>query len=178
MLPVDAFATLFNKDRSLLAELRMKVHGAATSLMTVLEHRRARALFIEHVRKAGGHGAESRLHFYEAVSQYLQLEPSGFPAAARTVAEGIVLEYIPDYAMSRVELEPKTKKDFLNAIRDGQVERYPELLQRSRDEVYAELERTYLPPFSRSEPFTQMLHALSQGNDLTALQGELHEFAA
>lgn len=119
-----------------------------------------------------------RLHFYEAVTQYLQLEPAGFSAAARTIAEGIVVEYVPEYAMSKVELSPQTRKEFLNALRDGQIDKYPGLLQRSREEVYAELERNCLRPFTASEPYLHMLQALSEGNDLSELQHGLHEFAA
>ena len=177
VLGATPFLGLFARDSSLLAELRMKVHQKNASLMTILEHRRARALFVEYLRKHG-HGAEARLHFYEAVTQYMQLEPAGFTAAARTIAEGIVVEYIPDYAMSRVELPPQTRKEFLNALRDGQSDKYPELLERSREEVYAELEKTCLRPFTSSEPYTHMLQALSEGNDLSELQHELQEFAA
>ena len=59
VLPKFAFLLLFGKDRSLLAELRMKVHQQSASLMTVLEHRRARALFMEHLRRTGGNGSEA-----------------------------------------------------------------------------------------------------------------------
>lgn len=176
-LKTAAFITLFSKDSSLLAELRMKVHQQAASLMTILEHRRARALFIEHLRKSG-QAVEARLHFCEAVTQYLQLEPSGFPAAAKCAAEGIVLDYVPDYAMSKIDFEPEVRREMLHALQDGETDKYPELLRRSRDAVYSELERNFLRPFTASEPFLELLHALSDGNDLSDLQHELHEFTA
>ena len=49
---------------------------------------------------------------------------------------------------------------------------------RLREEVYASLERLYLRPFTRSEPFLLMLQALSSGNDLSELQHELYKFDA
>ena len=66
----------------------------------------------------------------------------------------------------------------LQALSDGHTERYPELLRRSREEVYGELERVSLRGFTGSEAFLQLLVALSQGNDLSELQSELHEFEA
>ena len=177
VLPAAAFAHLFNKDRSLLAELRMKVHGIDSSLMTILEHRRSRALFLESLRK-GGASQEGRLHFYEAVSQYLQLEPLGFRAAARAIAEGIVTEYVPDYSPTRVELSPPLRREMLQALRDGSIDKYPDLLSRAREDVYDELERVSLRPFTSSDPFLQLLDALSQGCDMTQLKHELSEFEA
>ena len=94
MVPASSFHQLFgrNGDTSLFAELRMKVHQENTPLMTILEHSRARNLYIHHLRKQLGNFAEHQLYFYEAVTQYLQLEPSGFKAAARSIAEGIMAE--------------------------------------------------------------------------------------
>ena len=44
--------------------------------------------------------------------------------------------------------------------------------------AYADLEKSYLRPFTASEPFALFLQALSDGNDLSELQHELHEFDA
>jgi hypothetical protein len=154
----------------------MKVHQQSTSLMTILEHRRSRALFIEHLRRRSL-SAENQLLFYEAVSQFLQLEPSGFKAAARTIAEDIFVEYVPDYAITRVELSPSLTADMLSALNEGRAERYPALLLRARADVYDELAREHLRPFTSSEPFMQMLHTLSSGNDLSAYSS-LQEFEA
>jgi CRP-like cAMP-binding protein len=177
VLPADAFTYLFGKDRSLLAELRMKIHGKRASLTTVLEHRRARALFMEHLRK-GGPSQEGRLHFYEAVTRYLQLEPCGFRAAARAIAEGIVIEYVPDYAVSRVEFSPHLRRDLLQALRDGSTDKYPELLRKAREEIFGELERVSLRPFTHSDAFTHLLAAVAQGSELRELKDELAEFEA
>ena len=155
----------------------MKVHGVASSLQTVLEHRRGRALFVEHLRRAG-HGAEFKLLFHEAVSQYLQLAPSGFQAAARAVAEGIVVEYVPDYAMTRISLPANLRHELLHALKEGRVDRYPALLKRAREEVYAEMGREHLRAFTASEPFALMLQALSSGNDLAELRSELSDVSA
>ena len=145
--------------------------------MTVLEHRRARTLFTEHLRK-GGPSQEGRLLFYEAVTQYLQLEPSGFRAAARSIAEGIVTEYVPEYAISRVEFSSHLRSEVMQALRDGSLDKYPDLLRRARDEVYGELERVSLRPFTSSEQFKQLLAAVTQGNELRELKRDLSDFEA
>ena len=91
---------------------------------------------------------------------------------------GVLTEYVPDYAISRVELSPPLRREMLQALSDGNTERYPELLRRSREEVYGELERVSLRGFTASEPFLHLLTALSQGVDISQLQKELHEFEA
>ena len=94
------------------------------------------------------------------------------------VAEGIVVEYVPEYAMSRIDFSAGLRAKMLHALNDGKTDEYPHLLKRLREEVYASLERLYLRPFTRSEPFLLMLQALSSGNDLSELQHELYKFDA
>jgi hypothetical protein len=102
VLKAAAFHKLFGKDRSLMAELRMRVHGTSTSLATILDHPHARSLFVDQVRKMGK-GGETRLRFYEEATQYLQIAPAGFKAAARAIAEGILQEYFPDNSRSTLK---------------------------------------------------------------------------
>ena len=94
-----------------------------------------------------------------------------------------VHEYIPVDPVFRLTIRKLPAKHaqvlvVLQALRDGSPERYPDLLRRARDEIYSELERVSLRPFTSSEPFVQLLNALSQGNDLTQLRKELSEFEA
>ena len=177
VLSAPAFAHLFGKDQTLLAELRMRLHGKQTSLMTILEHPRARALFTEHLRK-GGASQEARLHFYMAVTQFLQLEPSGFRAASRAIAEGIVKEYVPDYAIIKVEMSESIRTEMLQALRDGSTDKYPDLLRRAREDIYSQLERVSLRTFTSSEPFLRLLDTLSPGNGLDELKQELSDIEA
>ena len=166
------FVQLFHKDKMLLAELRMRVHQQNASLTTILEHSRARTLFIEYLRKSGG-GGEARLAFYEAVTQYLQLEPSGFQKAARAIAEGILKEYVPNHAIGRVELSNALRSEGLAALTEGNLDKYPEVLRRMREEVFFALKGIYLRAFTSSEPFTDLLKALSQGG--ADLSTDLHK---
>jgi CRP-like cAMP-binding protein len=178
-VPAAAFADIFGKDRTLLAELRLKVHGAAVSLRTILAHSRARTLLIQHVRSTRGTGnREQLLYFYEAVVQYEQLEPLGFVAAARSVAQGIIDEYVLPGSANHVALPADLARGITQALHEGRFERFASFLASARQEVYRELERTCLAPFTSSELFTTLLAALAAGNDLSALRRELADIEA
>lgn len=114
-----------------------------TSLKTILEHPRARRLFISHLQKLRGGFArsfEQRLYFCEAVSQYLQLEPAGFSAAARSVAQGIVEEFVPDGAPNKVSFSLDLTAKICQCIYSGNSDPYPVLLRQARQEAFLLLE--------------------------------------
>ena len=106
----------------------------------------------------------------------MQLEPSGFRAAARSIAEGLVAEYVADAAPTKVLLSRRMHDEMVRAMNVANSDQYPELLKRARREIYHELERETLRTFTSSELFQQLLHALSFGTDLGDLERELSEF--
>ena len=86
------------------------------------------------------------------------------------MGEGILTEYVPENAVTRVEIAPSLRKAMLQALSDGNTDRYPELLRRAREDVYGELERVSLRGFTTSDQFQQLLTAISQGSDLAELR--------
>ena len=178
VLPSLAFMQLFGRDKALLAELRMKVHQEDTSLMTVLEHSRARNLFIQHLQHLPEGNGEHRLYFYESVTQWLQLEPAGFKAAARAIAEGIILQHVPDDAPCHVAFSSALAAQMISSLDDGRLSLYSKLLRTARLEIYHGLEDSVLQSFTHGELFSQLLRALSLGHDLSDLQRELSHFEA
>ena len=63
----------------------------------------------------------------------------------------------------------------MNDIHHGHT-KYNHLLKQARQEIYLELERKTLTPFTQSELFKQLLERLSFGTDLRDLGQELAEF--
>ena len=71
-LPRHAFLALFNVNTSLLAEVHIKILRDKCTLQNVLDHRRARLLFSQHIDRRK-QGMSNCLAFHNAIRGYMQV---------------------------------------------------------------------------------------------------------
>ncbi|KAL1506909.1 hypothetical protein AB1Y20_007773 [Prymnesium parvum] len=90
--PRDAFITLFDDDRSIISELRVKLLRADCGLEDILGSPRAQPVFFAFLEEQS-RGLSYGLKFYEAAHKYAKLEQLSFPAAKRVVSQSIRFEF-------------------------------------------------------------------------------------
>jgi len=165
-LPKASFIHLFGQDPSLLAELHIAMRGTECSMKAILDHHGARGLFTDFLRR---HRGDRALTFHEKVTQFRKLDPNGFHAAARSVAQGIVLEFLMDSDF----VERFTSKEFTEQvkldIKDGNVS--VDRLTQAQEEVFRYLEAELFARFKESEGFLTFLQGLTAGYEVAPLGG-------
>jgi len=166
-LPRSAFLQLFGNDTSLQAELQIAREGVETSLSAILDHKGARALFTEYLRRTRG---ERALIFFEKVSQYRMLAPSGFHAAAVSVASGIIVDFLTDPEFIKNHTSEQLQTTISQALATNSLT--AELLTVAQAEIYEALENHRLADFKNSDAFQQFLQMLQSGNELQAFGRE------
>lgn len=164
-LPKAAFLQLFGRDAGLLAELHIAMRGEESSLKAVLDHKGSRNLFTAYLRRNRG---ERALIFYEKVSQYRALEPSGFHAAARSVASGIIVEFLADPEFVRYHTDAELQATLTEALQTNSL--HADLLIVVQRQVYQTLEHQHLANFKNSDEFQTFIEMLNSGFEVQQLE--------
>jgi CRP-like cAMP-binding protein len=158
-VPRHLFFQMLAKDRTLLAALHIKLLQQDASLSAILAHPRARAAFAGFVEKVcSDHHA---LDAYEAMHAYAKLAPAHLDAAARTVGESIIHEFVREPAPRPVQLSAEARSAALSSVPSRSDGAWPpalfHLAERELDEL---LRLRYMPQFMAHSVFPHVLALL------------------
>ena len=189
-VPRHLFYQLLGKDRTLLAALHIKLLRTDASLAAILAHPRARAAFagfVERVRATRLSPALSCMHHpttltsnpsttpqvcgdhhsldaYEAMRAYAQLSPNSLDAAARSVGESIIAEFMrPEGTLG---VRPLQLSDAARRRVTFQLPKHadghwpPHLFEPAQVELSNLLTKQYVPQFMSHSIFAHVLGLL------------------
>ena len=163
------FVDLFGQDRSLLAEMQIKLLRHGCTLRACLNHETTRPLFVKHIE---GEYSGENIHFYDAVAHLLRQVKEAAAAGgggadadadARKECARIVGEYIVDGSSEQVNIPGFLQKAIKDMNDAGDATALADLVGKLKDaqtEIYVLMARDNFPRFVKSEPFSAVLEEL------------------
>lgn len=158
-LPRAAFQQLFGHDRSLIAELHLKLMRKECALSHVLNHKLARPLF---EKKLQAEYADEALQFYDGVAAYAQRPTAELPAAARALVD----EFVRKGAPQEVNIPDEQRKEILANLEASCTST---LFARAQKEAYDLMARDTYRRFVREDEFQALLDTLGSYKGKTSL---------
>ena len=156
--PRGALLTGCAADRSLIAEVHLKLLRQRCSLHHILDHRRARALFSAYLDSCRI-GASHALNFYLAVRRYERVQALDLPAALLSISQSIVGEFVHSRSAHAVHLSTDdAREQIMSASERGAVP--IGIFLRESTAIFEMLQVTYVEGFLASPPFLDLLRVL------------------
>ena len=157
-VPRHLFFQMLAKDRTLLAALHVKLLRNEASLAALLAHPIAKSAFYSFVSRMCGDSYS--LIAYEAMQSYAKLGPKGFHAAAKSVGEGIVVEFLGDGARTLPLSNAIKEKVLSNVPKHSDVSWPPTLFDPACVQLNAVISNDYMPRFKAHSVFHTVLEML------------------
>ena len=199
-LPRTAFLSLFADDKSLLAEVHIKLMRENCTLQDIVDHRRARRLFANHLdnRRLG---ASHTLDFHTAVDRYEKVCKADLPAALLVISQSVVGEFVMRRSPHAVPLSDESREVILAAHARGTTHIQAltshtpmlshsqpsplcttgavpaSILNKEADASFQALSTNDLPGFLESSAFQELLSSLgSYSAELVATNAQCTQF--
>jgi len=154
----EGFASLFDKDVPMRAELCIKVLGADCTLAHVLAHPRGRKIFVELLKTEF---ADEHIEFYDLVVGF-----DGVPAEEKgALASRLCEQYVKEGSERQVNIPDGMRKKILAAHADGSLDGL--FSDREHDavhEVYELMSRDNFRRWKSTEGFETFLDSLGAYN--------------
>jgi len=157
----DHFHECFEDNPDLVSEFIVRMNGKHVTLEQLLEHKRSKAAFVEHLEQQ--HGQEN-LKFYEESTKFGKEFETMTNEEAHATLTSIVDTYVRESSASTVNLPHKISKVIIDELESDNFS--AETLAKARTEIFLLMDRDLYQRFKASENFQALMKKLHTYDDL------------
>mmetsp|Transcript_3277 Transcript_3277/g.6674 ORF Transcript_3277/g.6674 Transcript_3277/m.6674 type:complete len:659 (+) Transcript_3277:197-2173(+) len=157
----DHFHDCFENKPDLLSEFIVRMNGRKVELRVLLDHKRSREAFVEHLQHE--HGSEN-LKFYELVKHFEKNFVYMSDDEALSSAEKIVDDFIKPDAEDCVNLPSKIAEVIIEAVKVHDL--HDDTFSKAKEEIYNLMNRDLYQRFKNSEAFDNLMKRLHTYEDI------------
>ena len=155
------FHECFEDNPDLVSEFIVRMNGKHVSLQQLLEHKRSKAAFVEHLEQQ--HGEENLKFYLEAVAYNKDFDTMTNEEAHATLAS-IVEMYIKEDSKLTVNLPSKISVPIIAELEGDDFS--SETLKKAEEEIFLLMDRDLYQRFKTSDNFAELMAKLHTYDDL------------
>ena len=159
----DHFHDCFENKPDLLSEFIVRMNGRKVELRVLLDHKRSREAFVEHLQQE--HGSEN-LKFYELAKHFEKNFVYMSDEEAIESAEKICTDFVRPEAEDCVNLPSKIAEVILKAVKGHDL--HEDTFSKAMEEIYNLMNRDLYQRFKVSKAFDNLMKKLHTYEDIDA----------